>query len=224
MTSYNALIIDDHPLISEAYKSAFHFVEKQDDTIKFNIYVAHDCDSASYQITNFYSENKNLDIVFLDMSLPPSKDKKILSGEDLGLIINEKLPKTKIIVSTTFNDNFRIHNILKNLNPDGLLIKNDISSKEIVTAIKEVLHNPPFYSKTVLKSLRKQHSNNLFVDDIDRRILYEISIGTKLKDITGLTISVHAIEKRKKALKQIFDVENTDDKTLVLIAKEKGFI
>jgi len=224
MTCYNALIIDDHPLISEAYKAAFRFVEKQNNAISFEVKTAHDCDSANCMIAHFYENEKELHIVFLDMSLPASKDKKILSGEDLGLIINEKLPETKIIVCTTYNDNFRIHNILKNLNPDGVLIKNDITSKELVTAINEVLENPPYYSKTVLKSLRKQHSSDLFIDDIDRKILYEISIGTKLKDIKNVSLTVHAIEKRKKALKQIFAVEQLDDKELILKAKEIGFI
>lgn len=224
MHIYNVLIIDDHPLISEAYKTALKYVEKKNTNINFTIDVAHDCDSANAKIEEFHETQKPLHITFLDMSLPPSKDKKILSGEDLGLIMNQKLPETKIIVSTTFNDNFRIHNILKNLNPDGLLIKNDISSKELVNAITEVLNNPPFYSKTVLKSMRKQYSSDLFIDDIDRRILYEISVGTKLKDITNVALSVHGIEKRKKSLKQIFNVENSDDKALILIAKEKGFI
>lgn len=224
MTTYNALIIDDHPLIAEAYKSAFLYVEKTTSPTSFTIDVAHDCDTANEKLLHFFNEKKPLDIVFLDMSLPASKDRKILSGEDLGLIINEKFPKTKIIVATTYNDNFRIHNILKNLNPDGLLIKNDISSKELVTAITEVIANPPYYSKTVLKSLRRQHSSDLFIDDIDRKILYELSIGTKLKDMKNILLSVHSIVKRKRALKQIFGVEDSDDSKLISVAKEKGFI
>ena len=72
-----------------------------------------------------------MDIVFLDIKLPPSKDGKILSGEDLGIKINQLLPDTKIIISTTFNDNYRIHNILENINPDGFLIKNDFLTTQI---------------------------------------------------------------------------------------------
>ncbi len=224
MSQYNALIIDDHPLITEAYKSALNFVEKQEETISFHIEVAHNCDTANEQIQYYYKQKKKLDIVFLDISLPPSTDKKILSGEDLGLIINRLLPESKIIISTTFNDNYRVHSILKNINPDGFLIKNDIVPKELITAIKDVLQDPPYYSKSVVKLLRKQLTSDLLLDNIDRRILYEISVGTKMKDIKNVPLSVHGIEKRKKILKQIFDVQNSDDKTLILIAKEKGFI
>ncbi|MFY0605014.1 MAG: response regulator transcription factor [Flavobacteriaceae bacterium] len=225
MSVYNALIIDDHPLISEAYKSAFLYIQKQDSGISFEIQVAHDCETAYEIIEHFSIHKKQLDIVFLDMSLPPSKDKKILSGEDLGLHINSLLPEAKIIVSTTFNDNYRIHSIFKNINPDGFLIKNDITPKELVSAIKEVLTQPPYYSKTVMKLLRKQVSSDFLLDDIDRKILYELSVGTKMKELQDLVpLSNAGIEKRKRHLKQIFNITSQDDRELILIAKEKGFI
>ena len=224
MTKYTALIIDDHPLISEAYKSAFKYIQKQDENISFNIHIVHDCDTALDKIKEHTKENRPIDIVFLDMSLPPSKDKKILSGEDLGIEINKVFPNAKIIVSTSFNDNYRVHSIFKSINPDGFLIKNDITPKELVTAIEQVLKDPPYYSNTVVKLLRKQVASDFLLDDLDRRILYEISIGTKLKDIENVPISVHGIEKRKRLLKQIFNIKGEGDRELVLIAKEKGFI
>ncbi len=225
LKTYNALIIDDHPLISEAYKSAFNYIESEDDTITFQIQTACDCDSAYTLINEYASESKNIDIIFLDMRLPPSKDGKLLSGEDLGIKINEILPEARIIVSTTFNDNFRVHSIFKSVNPDGFLVKNDITPIELVQAIKEVLIDPPYYSKTVTKLLRNQVSNDYLLDDIDRKIIYELSIGTKTKDLPAqVPLSITGIEKRKRLLKQIFDIDGTDDRELILVAKEKGFI
>ena len=222
---YTVLIIDDHPLITTAYKSAFNYVGKQNDTISFKIDVAHNCDTA-YEIINYFIQtDKNIDIVFLDISLPPSIDGKILSGEDLGLKINKLMPDTKIIVSTTFNDNFRIHNLFKNLNPDGFLVKNDINPKELVATIKTVITDPPYYSKTVIKLLRKEVSNVFVLDEIDRKLLYELSIGTMMKDLPGiLLLSLPALEKRKRHLKQIFDAVSPYDKELLQKVKEKGFI
>ncbi len=220
----HALIIDDHPLISEAYKSAFHYVSKKNPTFSFHIEIANNCDTGRDCIQEYASSDNSLAIVFLDISLPPSADGKILSGEDLGLKIKELLPETKIIVSTTFNDNYRIHNIFKHLNPDGFLIKNDITPLELVEAIQEVLTDPPYYSKTVTKLLRSQISNDLLVDKIDRKILYELSIGTRLKDLPEIIhLSLAAIKKRKSQLEEIFDARG-DDRQLVLNAREKGFI
>jgi DNA-binding NarL/FixJ family response regulator len=222
---YIVLIIDDHPLISDAYKRAFNFVSKQDNTITFKIEESSNCDRANEKINNFSTNNKNLDIVFLDINLPPSNDGKILSGEDLGVKINKLMPETKIIVSTTFSDNYRVHNILKNIDPDGFLIKNDITPKELVTAISTIIISPPYYSRTVIKLLRKEVSNDFLLDNIDRKLLYELSICTMMKDLPKiLLLSLPALEKRKRHLKQIFNAESPNDKELLLKAKEKGFL
>ena len=186
---------------------------------------AHNCDDALKIIKEISNKKKTLDIVFLDMKLPPSSDGKILCGEDLGLKINSLMSETKTIVSTTFNDNYRIHSIFKNINPDGFLIKNDITPEDLVTAIETIITDPPYYSKTVIKLLRKQVSNDFLLDNIDRKLLYELSIGTKMKNLPDiLPLSIAGIEKRKRNLKQIFNLNGTDDKELLHVAKEKGFI
>jgi hypothetical protein len=46
-----------------------------------------------------------------------------------------------------------------------------------------------------------------------------------MKDLPKiLPLSIAGIEKRKRNLKVIFDVEGQDDKALIMVAKEKGFI
>jgi DNA-binding NarL/FixJ family response regulator len=221
---FNVLIIDDHPIIADAYKSAFEFISSENKKIKFKISIANTSDQAVEIIEDSY-ENKGLDIVFLDISLPQSKNHKILSGEDLGIRIKQLLPKCKIIVATTFNDSLRIQAILKNVNPEGFLIKNDIDKEELITSILSIMDSTPYYSKSVLELLRKQASVNHKLDKIDRQLLYELSIGTKMKDLPNiLPMSMAGIEKRKKQLKQLFDVEDNDDRSLILKAKEKGFI
>lgn len=222
---YHVLIIDDHPLISEAYKSAFNKISKTDEGVYFAIDVAHSCDMAYDKIKQISERNQPLDFVFLDIRLPPSEDARILSGEDLGLKLRQLIPKARIVVSTTFNDNYRIHSILKSIDPDGFLIKNDITPQELVTAITTVLEDPPYYSKTVTKLLRKEVSNDFLLDNIDRQLIYELSIGTKMKNLPEvLPLSIAGIEKRKRHLKQIFNVSGVDDKELIQVARDKGFI
>lgn len=231
--SYKVLIIDDHPLIAEAYKSALKRVDFEDTTYEFFIDEVYDIDSAIVKIKNCVAnlendkieEKKIYDLIFLDIKLPISSDKKILSGEELGMKIRECLPNVKIMISTTYNDNYRLHSIMKSVNPDGLLVKNDLLPEDLVFAIKSVMSNPPYYSKTVLKLIQKQFSNDLVLDRIDRRILYELSIGTKTKDLTNfMPLSSAGVEKRKRHLKEIFQVENGDDRELLETAREKGFI
>lgn len=224
--TYKILIIDDHPLISEAYKSAFNYISKNEEGMNFEINVAHDCDTAFDFIKQFSINEESLDIVFLDIKLPPSKDGKILSGEDLGLKINYYNPEARIIVSSTYNDAYTINSILKSVEPEGFLIKNDIKPNELVTAIKTVLANPPYYSKTVQKLLREDIDDTLELDDTDKKLLFELSLGTSINEMPNvLPLSVVEIEKRKNHLKQVFNIDkDTNDKELFKKAKEKGFI
>lgn len=222
---YSVLIVDDHPLISEAYESAFNKVSDQDPNVNFLIYKSIDCDSAIEYIEKFNQGESTLSIVVLDIRIPPSADGKMLSGEDLGIFFNKISPDTKIVVSTTLNDNYRVHNILKTINPDGFLIKNDINAQELIDAINSVITDPPYYSKSVIKLLRKQVSTDYLLDKTDRKLLYEISIGTRTKDLPGiLPLSIAGIERRKRQLKKAFNTETDEDKELIMKAKEKGFL
>ena len=42
----SVLIIDDHPLICDAYVNALHFIEKENSEISFKITLTHNCDDA----------------------------------------------------------------------------------------------------------------------------------------------------------------------------------
>lgn len=223
MKPINVLIIDDHPIIADAYKAAMLKISKNNDDYVFKIKEAGSIDAATHELSK--KTISTFDIIFLDIKLPKSKDGLLLSGEDLGLEIRRITPQSKIIVATTYNDNYRLNNILKSINPDGFLIKNDISSGELVEAIETVIHNPPHYSKTILQLLRKHITNDFILDKIDRQLLYELSIGTKMGDLPNvIPMSIGGIERRKRQLKEAFDVSKQNDKALVEIAKQKGFI
>ena len=103
--------------------------------------------------------------------------------------------------------------------------KNDITPKELIEIIKTILNDPHYYSKTVVKLLRKQVANDFLLDSIDRKIQFELSIGTRMKDLPNiLPLSIAGIEKRKRHLKLIFNTKDPDDKELFLIEKEQGFV
>lgn len=143
--------------------------------------------------------NTPYDILFFDISLPPSKDGLITSGEDLAKIARKYLPEAKIIILTMFNEAFRILNIIKGINPEGLLIKTDLTSRELAEAFQHILVSPPYYSSTVNNFLKTTVTNEIYVDEINRKILHLLSQGVKtnaLKDHIDLSMS--AIEKRKK--------------------------
>lgn len=221
MKAINVLIIDDHPIIADAYRSALLKVNNEVKDPEFSITEVNTIDKALFQL----SQKNSFNLIFLDIKLPESKDGVFLSGEDLGIEIRRISPESKIIVATTYNDNYRLNNILKSVNPDGFLIKNDITPDELVYAIENVLDKPPYYSKTILQLLRKQISSNFNLDKIDREILFELSKGTKMIDMPNkIPMSIGGIERRKRQLKEVFGIIKDEDSVLIQMAKEKGFI
>jgi len=220
----NILIIDDHPMIIDAYKRAIANLRLSLEGYEFNIDSANDCCSGYDKVLNASKENK-IDLILLDISLPPCDKNNIQSGEDLGQIIKRLLPDAKIMVITSYNDNFRINNILVNLIPNGFLLKGDMSSAGLGLAIKSILSGSTYYSKTVSAIINNKINAPLVLDKYDITILNEISNGARMKELMEhVPLSKSGIEKRKQKLKVAFKVKNEGDRALVLTAREKGFI
>ena len=222
-TDLNILIIEDHPLISHAYSQAAEKVgEELGKSIRSLVLADIPQVLKMFKDKTFFNK---LDLIFLDISLPMGDDEKFLSGEDLGVYIRKEFPDVKIIVSTAFTNNFRLHNVITHINPRGLLVKNDVSSKDLSDAIQDVLNDKIYYSNGVLKLIRSQMGSDVSLDNSDRRLLYELSIGTKMKDLPSIIpLSIAGIERRKRNLKLIFEVEKDSDRDLILKAKQYGFI
>lgn len=221
--NYHILIVDDHPLITAAYTMGLSQIEAES-TYHFQPVVAHRLEEATKALAQF-SKEKPLHLLVIDLKLPPLPDKGLLSGEDLALLVKERFPKVKVMIATTYNNSYRIHHLVKSLNPEGFLVKNDITPNLLKKAIREVIVAPPFYSKTIVKALRGYVAYDLKIDKIDRQLLYHLSLGTRTIDLSEvLPLSTPAIEKRKQRLKIIFGISSGKDQDLIQTAKELGFI
>lgn len=223
-TSITFLIIEDHQLIVDVYKNAITGVMKELGNPHFSIEISKTCVSAYHKIEKA-AASQEIDIVFLDIQVPQDIENNLMSGEDLGIAVRKLLPEAKIIVITSLMSNLRLHTILKNINPDGLLIKNDIAFEDLTTALKDVLDQKTFYSQKVISLLRKKMHADLTLDQYDIRLLYELSNGARMKDLLKiLPFSKAGIEKRKRLLKLTFNVDHDGDRELILKARENGFI
>lgn len=220
----NVLIVEDHQLMVEAYARVLTGVSDTYPKFQFDISVTHCC-ASSVEKLNQYSENTHFDLIILDIRVPAAEDKKYLSGEDIGVLARKIMPNVKILVITSISDNFRLNNILKNVVPDGLLLKTDISSMDLRRTIRSLLRGIPFYSDSVLKLLRKRMSTELNLDIIDRQLLHQISMGVKMKNLPKFVpLSMGGIESRKRRLKKVFAIDDEEDATLIKTARDKGFI
>ncbi len=222
-TVLKILMVDDHPMIIEGYQHTLLATKKENQTLEIDI--ATDCDSALAAIKKAKNMGKPYDIYFFDISIPESSDGIYKSGEDLAKYIKQTQPESKVVILTMFNEVYRIHSIIRAINPEGFLIKSDLTSSELASAFEVIQKNPPFYTGTINNIIKRSIFNPIEVDEINHKMLYFLSLGVKTKDLTdhlGLTLS--AIEKRKKSLKELFIVDDGKDETLISIAKEKGYI
>ncbi|SFD33912.1 DNA-binding response regulator, NarL/FixJ family, contains REC and HTH domains [Algibacter lectus] len=216
-------MIDDHPMIIEGYQNTLLFTKKENQELEIDI--ANNCDEAIMYMDQAVEKNSPYNVLFVDISIPPSKDGIMSSGEDLAEYARKVLPKAKIIILTMFNESFRIHNIIKTIDPEGFLIKSDLTSSELASAFQAVIYNPPFYSGTVNNHIRKSIVSDIVIDDKNRKILHLLSQGVKTKNLAShLDISLSAVEKRKRQLRDIFDVQDGQDETLLNEARKKGFV
>ncbi|MDB4225836.1 response regulator [Algibacter sp.] len=217
------LMIDDHPMIIEGYQNTLRYSKK--DSQELEIDIANNCDEAVAFMDKSVQKERPYDVLFVDISLPPSADGSMSSGEDLAEYSRKILPNAKIIILTMFNESFRIHNIIKTIDPEGFMIKSDLTSSELASAFQAVLNNPPFYSGTVNSHIRKAITSDIVIDDKNRKILHLLSQGVKTKNLAApLDISLSAVEKRKKQLRDIFEVYDGQDETLLNEARKKGFV
>lgn len=215
----NVLIVDDHPFIIQGYKNAI--TRYKPEKFEFFITEAKDCESAFHIITNTETV---FDIAFLDISMPPYEEKGLYSGEDLAKLIMDSMPDCKIIMLTMFTEFLKIKTIIKNINPSGLVIKNDLTFDELLFAFNKVIKNEKYYSQSVLKMLESQE-HSIEIDLFDKQILFHLSKGTKTKDLPQyIPISLNAIEVRKLNLKELLKVTDGSDIDLVREAKNIGLL
>lgn len=222
MNTYKILIADDYPLTVKGY-SLFIDDFYNNKTVSVNIDTAFNCKECFQKL--FSEKALEYDIVLLDISMPPFEENKIFSGEDIGLFIRKNKPNTKLIVITGLVDNHRLYTIFKNINPDGILIKTDINENSFINAIQDVLNNKTHYSHKSTELLRSQFTIPYVLDDVDRGILYFLSVGIKVNNLPNkIFLSVSGVEKRIRKLREYFEVESTSVLSLILKSKEKGFL
>lgn len=216
------MMIDDHPIILEGYKKIL--LDNRAETVEMKIDTANSCDEANAKLESSLG-GVSYDIIFLDIGLPPSRDREFLSGEDIGKKIRKVSPTSQLAVLTMFVENLRLLTIFKGLRPDAFMVKSDVSSCEFLQAFDSMLEKKTYSSQTIQDLMRKQIMNEYEITKTDRDILLHLSQGVKSKEIPDyVPISLASVEKRKKMMRDAFEVEDVRDITLINRAKELGFL
>src|SRR5690554_86590 len=220
------VIVKGYPLMVESYRKLLIKFEKANQSgFRVLIETAVDYQEAIDLFERLYLSERRVDLVLLDLKVLDYSKNGYIAGEDVGLFVRERHPDAKIIITTTFMNQYRVHAILKSIKPEGFLVKADVDSIIFKSAIKEVLDDSYYYSRKISKWLNAFDHNDIVLDKWDRHLLYELSQHVKMKDLPNkLPLSLAAIEKRKRRIKSLFEVEQGDDYLLLLKARKYGFI
>lgn len=214
------LFVDDHPSQILGYKTILTYNHQN---LEIESRECYNCKDAFEVIVQ--ANPNDFDIVFLDRSMPPYEEKNIYSGEDLALLVREKLPLAKIIILTSHAEAFIIYDIVKKVSPSGLLIKSDFDAEELLAAFDTVLNEETHFSETVAKAMKELLSREEYLDSVNRQIIILISQGFKTKTIASeVNLTESAVEKRKAKIKDYFCIDKGNDEDIIREAKKLGFI
>jgi DNA-binding NarL/FixJ family response regulator len=213
------LMIDDHPPIIEGYKSILAF-----NPYGYSIATtsAFSCESAHKIIT---TDSIRFNVVFLDITLPPYAEKNINSGLDLVAVVRKHLPDSKIVILTSHSESLVLLGIIKEQNPEGLLVKSDILPSEFLIAFDTIVKGSSYYSATVKMIKQDTGIPIKLLDTYNRQIIILLSKGKKTKSIQGeLHLSKSAIDKRKAIIKDYLGIEKGNDEDILVEARKQGLI
>lgn len=224
ITELKVLIVEDHALMQAAIKNVFLELSKSEEKYKFVIDTASSCKVAYEKIS---TRNNYYELILLDIQLPAYPSQKLFSGADIGTWIKNTLHlSSKIIIITLIKDKIRIQDIINTINPDGFLVKGDITPETLLDALKKIFESTTaYYSESVTKYSQKLISSNDILNTRDRQILYEISQGaTNVEIKESLVLSKSTVQNCKGKLMDFFNVTNNSNKELIKKAQEQGFL
>ena len=218
-TKIKILMVDDHPSMLEGYKIILSYNDLGYEIETTSVYT---CESAYRIIMN---GPILFDLVFLDYSLPAYEEKNIMNGEDLAVLVKNNWPDSKIVMLTSHTESIILYNILRNVEPSGLLVKSDFSAEELLVAFETIMNGEIYHSTTVKHCMKELLSKNVYLDNFNRQIISLLAQGIKTKSLPNhLNLSISSIEKRKVQIKDYFSIEKGTDEDIIREAKKKGYI
>jgi len=217
----NVFIVDDHPITAEGYKNAL--LSGHAPLLQPVFTMAHSCEMAYVEISRAIDSQIGFDIAIIDLNLPVFLERKLYSGKDVAALIKSKMPHCKIIMITAHTEILIIYDIIKEVCPEGLMVKNDITPEKLGIIVQGVFQGKLYQSPLVEKCVKDIWKKELMVDDFNRQILMYLSKGFKVKDLCEVIhLSNSAIQKRIIHMNKAFEV--SDNAGLLKAAINEGFI
>ena len=116
-----------------------------------------------------------------------------------------------------------VYEMLKQTCPEGLVIKKEVTSVNLISIVKTVLVGNNYISPIVKNVITDIWKKEIMIDDFNRQILLYLSKGFKVKDIENhVDLTTSSIQKRSILMKRVFAVN--DNSSLIQAAIKQGYI
>ena len=218
----NILIIDDHPMSVDSYKTLLSTIVSN---AKSNYLLGYNCEEAFNILQETKHNKETIHFAFIDVNLPSFKKKKLFSGSDVAKLIRDYFPECKIIIISMHSEPVWVSQIYNCINPEGFIAKSDIDYKSFPEAFKSVENNEIYSSKSIKQSRKVMIQKNINWNENDSKMLRLIAEGVKTKDLPNyIPLCLSAIEKRKASIKKQLILESGSNKELLDSAKCLGLI
>jgi len=148
------------------------------------------------------------DVVLMDISMP------VMNGMDAARQIRTDFPDMKVIILTMHEHKEYIQGVIR-CGAHGYIVK-DVSSSEMINAIKTVVGGETYYSSCVSQMMYddfsksdRTNADKLGLTQRQRTILALVDQGMSSKDIANeLNISVRTVEAHRHNIKIKLDAQN----------------
>lgn len=217
----NILIVDDHPFIIIGYQNAItRFPNKK---YSFTITKASDCKTGYEAIMN--PEGTVFDIALLDISMPVYEEKNMQTGEDLAKLLKEVSPDCKTVLLTMHSEGLKVQKVIDEIDPLGLVIKNDLTYDNMILALTTILKGEQYYSDSVINYLNQMQKEKVYVDVFDKKILHYINKGIVADDVAlYIPLSSASVRTRVENMKELIGKKGCTNEELIKEAKENGMM
>ncbi len=218
----NILIIDDHPMSVDSYKTLLSTIDSNE---KANFLLGYNCEEAFNILHQTKHDKETIHFAFVDINLPSFEKKKLFSGSDVAKLIRDYFPECKIIIISMHSEPVWVSQIYTSINPEGFIAKSDIDYKSFPEAFKSVENDGIYSSKSIRQSRKIMIQRNINWNENDSKMLRLIAEGVKTKDLPKyIPLCLSAIEKRKASIKKQLIRESGSNKELLDSAKSLGLI
>lgn len=200
------LLVDDHPLVLDGIRSRI----EQDPSIE----VIGEGNNGEEALQ--LAQEKKPDIVLMDISMP------VLNGIEAAERFSAEQPDVKLLMLTMHDNKEYITKVLK-AGAKGYILK-DVSSNEMISALKAVSQGKTYYSSGVTDILLSEGSSKVVpLTDREKTILRLLAEGNSNKHVAReLDISVRTVETHRRNIKRKLDVKTSAG--LVKYAIENGIV